>query len=166
MYLIKQEKNGCVYASLAMVLNEKLETITRHFNTWGYEQGQMYPFLGEWETLPRVPSMHEICEVAMFHYDTGFVPFQRDPEVAPHPDCPPIRVWEHIQNRSVDAEGMFRAQLSRGPGLIEGFKDDTGHMVAWDGSIIYDPRGYCYSPNVADRFDFEPRRFWLAVRTK
>lgn len=157
MRLIKQAKDGCVYASLAMVLGETLEGVYHNFQPWKLED--KYPFPSPWDELPRVPSMHEICEIAIRHYLMAFVPFEYDPEVTPHPDCPAIKVWDN-------AREVFNLQLRRGKGLIEGLKDNKGHMVAWNGTVVYDPRGYMYSLNVSDKFYFEPRRFWLAVNTK
>lgn len=163
MRMVEQENNGCVYASLAMVLNEPLQTICHNFKTW--ELQDSHPFPAPWDGCPRVPSMHEICDEAIKHFKTAFVPFEFDPEVAPHPDCPPIKVWTPTRsNPHRTASVVFNNQLRRGPGLIEGMKGDKGHMVAWDGSVVYDPRGYCYSINVAGRFDFSPRRFWLSVK--
>lgn len=162
--MIEQKKDGCVYASLAMVLGEKLETIEHNFKCWSNN----FPFSGEWEKVPRVPGMHEICEVAIRHFKTAFVPFEYDPEVTPHEDCKPIKVWgdrpERVIN-ALDAREMFLLQLSRGPGLIEGVNtgNGRGHMVAWNGQVVFDPRDYCYSINVTDKFYFNPLRFWLAV---
>jgi hypothetical protein len=67
-----------------------------------------------------------------------------------------------------DPNEVFEGQLSHGKGVIEGVITSTakGHMVAWDGAVIYDPRGYMYSLNVANKFDFSPSRFWLAVEAK
>lgn len=155
MRLVKQEKNGCVYAALSMVLNERLDTIYANFKHWDYKDN--YPFTGEWSMVPRVPSMEEICDIAIRHFKTAFVPFPIDPLATPHEDCKPIHVWQYPQKK-------FTSQLSFGRGLLEGMVVESGHMVAWDGSVIFDPRGYCYSINVADRFDFQPRRFWLAVQ--
>lgn len=157
MRLIEQETDGCVYASLAMVLNEKLEAAYHCYKHWNYDRN--YPFTGEWEKVPRVPSMEEICDISWRHFKMALIPFPLDPVATPHEDCKPIHVWDQPWKK-------FTSQLSFGKGLIEGLHDGRGHMVAWDGSIVYDPRGYCYSINVADRFNFEPKRFWLALSTR
>jgi len=165
MRMIKQDKDSCVWASLAMVLNERLDTVVHNFSDWD----DRYPFAGEWSEVPRVPSVHEICDIAYRDFNTAFVPFEYDPEVFPHENCPPIKVWTRTRKQPTRTpRGVFESQLSLGPGLIEGINTNSGrgHMVAWDRSVVYDPRGYCYSINVTDKFDFQPRRFWLAVAVK
>lgn len=158
MRLHKQETNGCTYAALAMVLNLQPEAVYAIFRHWNYKDN--HPFTGEWENVPRVPSMEEICDLALRHCKTAFVPFPFDPIAFPHEDCKPIHVWDEPQKK-------FEGQLGFGRGLIEGLlSNGRGHMVAWDGHVVYDPRGYCYSINVADKFNFTPRRFWLAVPIK
>lgn len=155
MRLVKQENDGCVYAALSMVLNEELEVIYHCFKHWPFKHN--FPFPGEWAQTPRVPSMEEICDIAWRHFNTALVPFPRDPLATPHAACPPIHVWEN-------SDAKFFNQLRLGRGLIEGvLSSGRGHMVAWDGTVVFDPRDYCYTINVADRFNFEPRRFWLAV---
>lgn len=154
MKLIKQEKEGCVYASLAMVLSESLKDIYRIFKYW--EITKNYPFTGKWAITPRVPGMEEICDISWRVLRKSFVPFSLNPTVTPDENCKPIQVWESPTVK-------FNSQLSYGTGLIEGLHDGIGHMVAWDGSVVYDPHGYCYSINVSGRFNFQPRRFWLLV---
>lgn len=156
MRLIEQERDGCVYASVAMLLSiDKSAAYHLLCSHWKVEDFK--PFAEPFQDVPRVPSMEEICD-ALIRYNSGIalVPFPRNPLATPHQECPPIQVW-------ANPEEKFRQQLSRGRGLIEGIVGDRGHMVAWDGSIVYDPRGYCYSINVSDKFNFVPRRFWLAV---
>jgi len=159
MKLKLQETNGCVYASLAMVLNLEPAAVYSIFKHWKFEEN--LPFEGEWKDVPRVPSMEEICDLAFRHCHTAFVPFPLDPKASPHESCKPVSVWKEPQAK-------FLGQLAWGRGLIEGINttNGRGHMVAWDGNVVYDPRGYCYSMNVADKFNFEPRRFWLVVSTK
>jgi hypothetical protein len=146
--LIKGKENECVYTSLAMLLNVDVDVIKRRFTL---KLEDTYPFEFPFEQLPRVPCMEEVC-LEVVRRDSSLTPFPRVVEATPHPDCPPIKVW---------GDEKFFDILCKGPGLIEGMVKDRGHMVAWDGHVVYDPRGYCYSINVADKFDFDPKRFWL-----
>jgi hypothetical protein len=113
--------------------------------------------------MPKVPSMEELVAWAYRKQRTGLVPFPFHPHCSPHPNCPGVPVWPDD-----DPNEVFEGQLSHGKGVIEGVITSTakGHMVAWDGAVIYDPRGYMYSLNVANKFDFSPSRFWLAVEAK
>jgi hypothetical protein len=155
MNLIQGSKNQCVAASVGMLFEWELEElacfalfdITRH----------QYPFPHPWSHLPKVASMEEICEWAFSVTGHGLVPFPRDPTCAPSADCPPQPVFK-------DGERAFRNQLVFGAGLLEGrINGRLGHMCAWDGMKVYDPRGYIYQIENADDFEFTPTRFWLSV---
>ena len=158
MRLYKQERDGCVVTSVAMLINETPDA-TFHIIDKPMTAQQRRPFPEPWDDCPLVPSMHEICDRLLKQKSIALVPFERNPKVTPHPDCPEYPVWENPEQK-------FEAQLSYGKGLIEGTVGEKGHMVAWDGKVVYDPRGYCYSMNVASKFNFVPRRFWLAVCLK
>jgi hypothetical protein len=128
--------------------------------------GLSKPFPEPWSHLPKVPDMNVVCHWA-WDRRTALVPFEYNPQCTPHEDCPPVPVYptrSDIYGKTPD--WAFITQMSFGPGLIEGItEDEAGHMCAWDGSIIYDPRGYCYSRNVAkERFGYQITRFWLAVK--
>lgn len=157
MRLIKGEKNGCVYASLAMLLGIDISAAYHNFTTWKFEDSK--PFEAPFNEYKRVPSMEEICDVAWRHHKVALVPFPFDPVATPAKECKPIHVWP-------DPEKQFRSQLYFGDGLIEGIMSTgKGHMVAWDScsDVIRDPRGYSYSFDLAHVFNYNPKRFWLAV---
>jgi hypothetical protein len=152
MRLIKSDNNDCVAASLAMVFNLYYPDVQRDLLEI---QPLEFPFRRPYDQLPKVVSMEQVCEWAAFRLFT-LIPFPWNPMCSPHPDCPPVPVWD-------DPDEMFDQAMRRGPGLLEGLVGDKGHMVAWDGNVVYDPRGYCYSLNMAqDRFNFVETRFWLA----
>jgi hypothetical protein len=51
-------------------------------------------------------------------------------------------------------------------GVIEGYspRKNLGHAVAWDGILIYDPRGRTFSFSEHIQFDFIPRVLWKVTR--
>lgn len=157
MRLIKQEKNGCVYAAVGMLIKKTPDEV---FNIIDAPMGpkERHPFPEPWSHLPFVPTMDVIVDRLIKREGIALVQFKKNPTAAPHPDCPPYDVWAPYKRHDV-----FNSQLKYGRGLIEGTVGEVGHMVAWDGSVVFDPRGYCYSMNVADRFNFTPLCFWLAV---
>ncbi len=40
----------------------------------------------------------------------------------------------------------------------------VGHAVAWDGSLIYDPRGFCYPFKDAHLENFQPQTLWMLTK--
>jgi hypothetical protein len=167
MKLVKQHgTDDCVAAALAMVFDASYDRVSRDLFS-----DMMYPFPEPWADLPKVPDMNVICDYAIGEWFTALVPCELDPVCSPHIDCPPVKVWPRSKSGGQGGELQFEWALRRGPGLIEGSLVGTGkqlgHMVAWNGQVVYDPRGYCYSMNVAvDKFNFQPRRFWLAINTR
>jgi hypothetical protein len=158
MRLIKSNDNNCVAASIAMVFNLICVDVQ---NGLLRLQPRVFPFKHPYAHLPKVASMEQVCEWAADRRLT-LMPFPRNPMCSPHPDCPAVPVWDAEVGRP-SADDMFDKAMRRGPGLLEGLVGEKGHMVAWDGNVVFDPRGYCYSLNVAtDLFDFVPTRFWLA----
>jgi hypothetical protein len=152
MRLIKSDHNDCLAAAVAMVFNLHYPDVQ---NDLQLLQPLEYPFRKPWAGLPKVVSMEQVCEWAAERRCT-LMPFPWNPMCSPHPDCPPVPVWD-------DPDAAFDQAMRRGPGLLEGLVGEKGHMTAWDGNVVYDPRGYCYSLNVAlDKFGFIPTRFWLA----
>lgn len=158
MRLVKAENNGCVYASVAMLTNNHLNWAYDSLYTCGAKIGQK-PFIGIYKDFEVVPDMAVICDVLWRKKRTGLVPFEFDPKCAPNANCPPISTWENPTK-------VFMQQLGYGPGLLEGKTKVCGHMCAWDGQVIYDPRGFIYSFNLAATMGFEPKRFWLKVSQK
>lgn len=161
MQLIVATNNDCVAAALAMLFEVKKDYIKKELFSFLTHHSFQEP----WDNFPMVPSMEMICDWAYRERGVGLVPFPYHPHCSPHPDCPGIPVWP-----ADTPDKIFRGQLSYGQGVIEGITEsgapDCGHMVAWNGTVIYDPRGYMYSSNVADKFGFTPSRFWLAVGVK
>jgi len=152
MKLITNNENKCVFASLAMLIVEDINMV----EGWLKHYLPDATFPPPYDELPRVPDMISIC-AWLLGRNIALTPFPFDPQCTPHPSCPAKAVYENPQ-------GVFNARLALGPGLIEGVVNgDRGHMVAWNGTTIYDPRGYCYSLNVSWKFDFEPAQFWLAT---
>jgi hypothetical protein len=153
--------NGCVAASLAMVLDMSTHMIERDLFL-----NLETPFSGEWSECPKVPDMNVIVHWAWDCHRIGFVPFEYNPQCSPHPACPEVPVWPHNAAIDMSADTAFDRALGFGPGLLEGDikypgEHTVGHMCAWDGNVIYDPKGYVYSRNVSEKFGFVPLRFWL-----
>jgi hypothetical protein len=141
-----------------MLLGKDLRNVERFslFNPTCYQ----YPFPQPWSRLPKVASMEEICDWVYFVLGIGLVPFPRNPGCSPAEMCPMQPVYK-------DGEAKFLDQLSYGAGLLEGVVEhDRGHMCAWDGEKVYDPRGPLYSFENAGDFDFAATRFWLKVEGK
>jgi hypothetical protein len=158
MQLVTSKNNNCVAASLAMVLGSRCpERVEQDLFCFPRE----HPFPPPWNHLPMVPNMDLICDWMLTEKSIALTPFTRNPLCSPHPDCPGVSPYNE------DPEKVFQAQLNFGIGLLEGVVPkavgDIGHMCAWDGHAIHDPRGYIYSLNVAEeKFHFTVKRFWLA----
>ena len=166
MKLIKQACGvDCTAASIAMVLGLELDFVKAELF-----KDLPKPFPSPWDHLPKVPDMNVICDWAWRTRSAALTPFERDPVCTPHRDCPPVSVYPRNTRTSVrTAEGAWRCQLSYGPGLLEGviIGREVGHMVAWSGDAIYDPRGHIYTSDDAESyFSFQPRRFWLYTPTR
>lgn len=157
---MKLELSGdytCVHASLAMVCR---------LPTWEVAKGLplYFPFPPPYEGVPAGHSMVEVCRWLWADQGMMAMPFDRDPTVAICPGTPSVPVWG-------DGEKMWRQHLGYGEGLLEGRTERlsggeqlyTGHMCAWDGKQILDPRGYKYELSAADDMGFYPERFWLVV---
>lgn len=158
MKLIRCGESGCVVASVAMLVGRELAWVEGFpmFNPICYR----YPFPQPWARLPKVASMEEICDWAYQTLRVGLIPFPRNPGCSPAGECPMQPVYK-------DGEEVFLNQLSYGAGLLEGVVEhDRGHMCAWDGEKVHDPRGYIYSFENADGFNFTATRFWLKVESK
>jgi hypothetical protein len=165
MKLITTNNNDCVAASLAMLIDAPL----------GYVKIELFtaltkPFPGQWSGFLKVPDMNVICDWLWGERYTALTPFEYDPQCTPHRSCPPVSVYPRTTSRPHEtADGAFSKQMDYGPGLIEGtiIGREVGHMCAWDGKAIHDPRGYIYSRNVAkEKFGYQISRFWLAVKGK
>lgn len=155
MKLIRSGKNQCVAASVGMLFEWKLEELA-DFPLFDIHS-HLYPFPHPWADLPKVASMEQICEWAFLVARCGLVPFPKNPTCTPSADCPPQPVFKY-------GEQVFRTQLGFGAGLLEGLiKGSRGHMCAWDGLKVYDPRGYTYQIEEANDYSFTPTRFWLSV---
>ena len=159
MQLIKQKRNECTYTSVAMLLGHPDASVIKNVMTRDWTKSDFTPFPEPFDEVPRVPSVHEICETLVVFYNIGLVPFERCPMMTPHEYCPSVSVWR-------DPVARFRDHLWLGEGLIEGTKGQTGHMVAWDREKVFDPRGYTYEIEDAHKFDFEPTRFWYKLEGK
>jgi hypothetical protein len=158
MKLITSNQNDCVAASLAMLIGRSIDYIKcQLFNNLPK------PFPDLWKDFPKVPDMNVICDW-MWGRGIALTPFEYNPQCTPHKVCPPVSVYPRTVSGKETADEMFNKQMAYGLGLIEGgiIGREVGHMCAWDGKIIYDPRGYCYSRNVAqEKFGYQITRFWL-----
>ena len=163
MRLQGANQNDCVAASLAMLLGVSMD----------YIKGRLFvaltrPFPNPWAEFPKVPDMNVICDWLWEKHKVALTPFEYDPQCSPHKDCPPVSVYpQTCGSLHVDADWAFDKQTAYGPGLFEGsiVGKEIGHMCAWDGQTIFDPRGYCYSRNVAQtKFNYQITRFWLATK--
>jgi hypothetical protein len=134
-----------------MLLDEDRKRIHKEF----YPEGAKY-FKGLWSKYPKVPSKPEIIDWIWRRNRIALVEFVRDPQMKPSVEAPAVSVY-------TDSEKVFRDQLKYGAGLLEGFTK-LGHMCAWDGERIFDPRGYVYSYEKADKYGFEVTSFLMAVQ--
>ena len=65
------------------------------------------------------------------------------------------RFLQHLTNTTT---GVIEGILQRKAGGI------VGHAVAWDGTHIYDPRGYVYSFSECETMKYTPRILWKLMR--
>lgn len=164
MKLITSNNNDCVAASIAMLLGTEIDYIKNQLFT-----NLPKPFPGQWAPFPKVPGMNVVCDWLWGTHKIALIPFEYNPQSTPHRHCPPEPAYPRTASHTDDtAVKAFDRQVAYGPGLIEGqTKGEVGHMCAWDGKIIHDPRGYCYSRNMAqEKFGYQITRFWLAVKGK
>ena len=166
MILITAVEYKCVAASLAMLIGTDIGHVEKRLFT-----GLPKPFSGQWADLPKVPDMNVICGWLWETHEIALIPFEYNPQCTPHKDCPPVSVYPRTANCPYPTgHDQFRIQMDYGPGLIEGnitAGREVGHMCAWDGKVIHDPRGYCYSYHIAQvKFGYQITRFWLAVKGK
>jgi len=153
IHLITSSHNMCVAASLAMAFDKPLDEVIVEL---GFDRLE-YPFEPPFELRPKVPSMDIIVDWAYTAMGVAMVPFERNPVCSPHENCKPVPVWS-------SGENMFRQQLNYGPGVIECLTlRGLGHMVAWDGLSVFDPRGYYYKFEDMGAYDLEATRFWLCT---
>jgi hypothetical protein len=115
-----------------------------------------YPFESPWDDIPQVPSMDVIVDYMFNICHVAMVPFEKDPVCTPHLDCKPVPVWYN------STEAWLR-HLAYGEGVIECVTPrGRGHMVAWNGKVVYDPQGYIYPIEEMETVHkLTPRRFWL-----
>jgi len=147
----------CVHASLAMLTGLSLDSLAISLPVY-------FPFPPPYEKVPAGQDMANVCEWAWEVARIGLMPFDRCPAVAIGPGKPAVPIWE-------DGEKKWRHQLGYGPGLLEGSTErlsdgvllNTGHMCAWDGERIFDPRGYRYAWKDRKDHKFDAERFWLKV---
>lgn len=155
---------SCTAASLAMVTNRWLDEIIEDLY-----MDLDFPFDPPFDGYPKVPSMDEICDWMWKQCLQGLVPFNRNPTVSIAPGCNQVPVWYNGDRQWLD-------QLAYGWGLLEGFviKKNTdpngflpeiriGHLCAWDGKYVMDPRGYKYKWADREEHGFDAERFWLLV---
>ena len=142
-------QHDCAAASLAMVTGLDIQDVKSQLF-----DDLVYPFDPPWDKHPKVPTMDEICEWAWVEQGIALVPFNYNPGCSCGPGCNEVPVWG-------DADRAFRRQLALGRGLLEGTTSNGGHMCAWDGEQILDPRGYKYQ--LGSEINFKPIRFWLAI---
>jgi hypothetical protein len=156
MQLITSRINECVAASVAMLFDLTLEEVkSYHLFSEAY---LTYPFTYPWHKVPKVPSMEEVCEWAYTNFQVGLVPFPYDPGCQLHACGETVPVYPNSQ------EALDR-QMKLGSGMLEGRATDTsrGHMCAWDGGKILDPKGYVYLPEARAYNRFQIHQFWLRV---
>jgi len=144
--------NRCVAASLAMITNLSIETIVEELFT-----DLRKPFEPPFQEFEKVPSMVEVCEWMHKNQLGSLMPFPKAPTCSVAITCTPVPVYEN-------AEAAWLDHIEFGSGLLEGETGRLGHMCAWDGYRVFDPRGYRYEIWDAPQFDFSPHTFWLHTR--
>lgn len=115
------------------------------------------PFPRPYEDFKVVPDKAVIFDLLWDRQRVALVSFECDPKCSPHENCPPISSWKKPREK-------FLCQLGYGSGLLVGRTEACGHMCAWNGQAVYDPRGFIYSFNLAVTMGFYPDEFWLAVK--
>lgn len=150
MRLVRAKDKTCVIASLAMLTYLDYTEVEKEIMP-----NLEYPFNPPWEKYPKVPCMDMICDWLWQRYHRSLTPFNKNPHCSPSPACNSVPVW-------YDGEEKWKSQLDYGIGLLEGtYNRFIGHMCAWDGSRVFDPRGYVYNWEDRETFEFDAERFWL-----
>jgi len=149
--IVSPDNFSCVAASLAMVTNISLDIVLEELFT-----DLPCPFPPPWDEIPKVPTTDEIAFWLWTEHFHGIMPFNRNPTCSINSECPPIKVWS-------DEETMWQRQLTFGWGLLEGATVNGGHLCAWDGSLVFDPRGYIYKWRDRLEYSFDAHRFWLLI---
>lgn len=155
MRLILTEKPfTCVHASLAMLLGGS----ESHHEYVKNSLPLRYPFPSPYQGVPAGHSMAEVCDFIQRSgtWIVGLMPFDRSPTCSIAPELPEVSVWS-------EGELKWRQHLRFGRGLLEGHTEVVGHMCAWDGRNVYDPRGYIYAWEDREDYNFDAERFWLEV---
>jgi len=140
MRLLKMPKGvyGCLLYSAAMLLGETPEQLIEEIGHDGH-----YPLWPELD-IPLCYQGHHIQEIQDSCVVRGFAlaPIELFPCMTPqgHPQLMK-RLLEDEELASV----RFATIIKERPGILIGMANTgTGHAVAWDGKIIYDPNGATY----------------------
>lgn len=151
---------ACLPASLAMVLDMSFEEVIRELG----HSGDEFPY-PESKTTRKGFHIQECIDVAMMH---GFsvteilAYFGSRPNPESTEQAPTMPLEEAIKRFH-----YYIAKCQRGifSGLVRHpDKSISNHAAAWDGQLIYDPRGLSYEFNDAPRKNFLPQTLWIFTK--
>lgn len=135
MLRLQLNRNGhsCILASAAMILEVNQQVLIDEIGHDGSEI--LWPDLKE-PFCRRGFHMQEIIDCA---WRRGYVIL----EISAKPVCipyygAPLRVIPMPEER-------FLQYVRNNKGILAGQLDGVGHACAWDGDLVYDPRGHIYS---------------------
>lgn len=153
---MKLQKNpsdwACLPTSFAMVLDMPVLEVLEKIGHDGSEI--VWPMLSN----PHNRRSFHIQEMIDLCWDLGklVVMFQTKPCNSPYPHIEPINV-----PMKFTPEERFK-KLIHYPGVFTGVTNEgVGHAVAWDGRMIFDPKGKVYSDFKAAKFLIET--FWAVI---
>lgn len=155
MILLKQPNDwSCGLTSLSMLLGIREEILIKKIGHDGSEI--ILPELGNRPAAHRGFVLDELQDVCI---SRGYCLAQ-------------INASPTLDSRSVyteeDADKRLQHQMTNNPGLIEGaYSLDRPHMVAWDGTRVFDPSGpKCYSIEDRSVQRISILCFWRLMKVK
>lgn len=149
---------SCAAVSLAMALDQPYQRI---IDLCGHD-GSAKVWRPPYEDLHEGFHIHELIDIAWTRFMKPVTPFVRTPTVTPSLDHP---AQNAIFRHHMHTERRFLARIFNCVGMMTGFTNKAGklstHAVAWDGTQIYDPRGYSYHFDSRIKYSFDPDVFWM-----
>ena len=144
---------SCAAVSLAMALDRPYKRI---IDLCGHD-GSAKVWQAPYHNKEAGFHIHELIDVAWTSFKKTMTPFVRSPMATPSTDQrEQTAIFAHYK----DHERRFVARIFNRVGIMTGFAHGS-HAVAWDGSRIYDPRGYVYYYDDRQKYYYEPDVFWM-----
>jgi hypothetical protein len=158
MRLQKATNNwSCLLDSFAMALDVPVENLIEYF---GHDGTDICSTDKRFRRGFHIQECIEYCLVNGFSCTEIQLAFASVPFVGSNDLYTPYETAYYLERFD-----KWLANTSQGvlTGLIQhpGIADHVGHAVAWDGSSIYDSRGYIYPFKSAMNYSYHPQTLWI-----